>query len=271
MSFPAKRSIMSSLFRRLLILSIIALYAIPVRAVLAADSVATALNDTLPEKSEYRFKPTQLILPASLIAVGTFGAYNPAFKQFDRWIKGGMDDLRGEHYFHADDYIQYLPLVAYFGLDFAGVKARHSFKERFAAGATAYAAMAIMVSVTKHTVKEPRPDNGARNSFPSGHTARVFTGAELVRMEYGTGIAIGAYTVATGVAFLRLYNGRHWFNDVLAGAGIGILSARIGYWMLPVYQRWFGWNKPTGKSSVALVPGYDTATRTLSVNFACCF
>lgn len=271
MSFPAKRIIMSSLLRRLLIISIIALYAIPVRAVLAADSVATAMNDTLPEKSEYRFKPTQLILPASLIAVGTFGAYNPAFKQFDRWIKGGMDDLRGEHYFHADDYIQYLPLVAYFGLDFAGVKARHSFKERFAAGATAYAAMAIMVSVTKPTVKEPRPDNGARNSFPSGHAARVFTGAELVRMEYGTGIAIGAYTVATGVAFLRLYNGRHWFNDVLAGAGIGILSARIGYWMLPVYQRWFGWNKPTGKSSVALVPGYDTATRTLSVNFACCF
>ncbi len=245
--------------------------AIPARAIEVTDSMAGVPCDTASACGEYRFRPAQLILPASLIAVGTFGVYNPAFKQFDRWIKGGMDDLRGKHYFRADDYIQYLPLVAYVGLDFVGVKARHSFKERFAAGATAYAAMAVMVNATKHTVKEPRPDNGTRNSFPSGHTATVFTGAELVRMEYGTGIAIGAYTVATGVAFLRLYNGRHWFNDVLTGAGIGILSARIGYWMLPVYQRWFGWNKPGSKSAVALVPGYDTATRTLSVNFACCF
>ena len=60
-----------------------------------------------------------------------------------------------------------------------------------------------------------------------------------MREEYGFDMGIGAYTIAVCVAFLRLYNGRHWLNDVIAGADVGILSARIGYWMLPLYQRWF--------------------------------
>ena len=53
-------------------------------------------------------------------------------------------------------------------------------------------------------------------------------GAELVRMEYGGWYGIGAYTIAVGVGFMRMYNGRHWLHDVVAGAGVGILSARVG-------------------------------------------
>lgn len=102
------------------------------------------------------------------------------------------------------------------GLGLIGVKCRHSFKERVAVGLASYLAMTAIVNAMKYTVREKRPDSSARNSFPSGHTATVFTGAELVRMEYGLGIGIAAYTVATGVAFPRLYNGRHWLNDVLA-------------------------------------------------------
>lgn len=137
-------------------------------------------------------------------------------------------------------------------------------------GLTAYAAMAALTNIGKYTFKEKRPDSGARNSFPSGHTATVFTGAELMREEYGLGIGIGAYAVATGVAFLRLYNGRHWFNDVLAGAGVGILSARIGYWMLPLYQRWFKWDRPSD-DIVVISPGYNHADRTFSLNLAYSF
>lgn len=28
-------------------------------------------------------------------------------------------------------------------------------------------------------------------------------------------------------------NNRHWFSDVVAGAGIGILSTKIAYWIHP--------------------------------------
>ena len=47
---------------------------------------------------------------------------------------------------------------------------------------------------------------------------------------------IGAYTIATGVAALRMLNDRHWESDVISGAGFGILSAHLGY--LSHRHRW---------------------------------
>ena len=88
------------------------------------------------------------------------------------------------------------------------------------------------------------------HSFPSGHTATAFAGAELVRMEYGPYWGAAAYTLATGVAFLRIYNRWHYFSDVVAGAGVGILCAHIGEWLLPPVKRLFGPN-------VALAPTLD--------------
>ena len=81
-----------------------------------------------------------------------------------------------------------------------------------------------------------RPDSDATNSFPSGHTATAFLGAELVRLEYGTGWAIGAYSIATLTAVMRVYHDRHRIEDTLAGAGIGILSAHIAHRLLPVWK-----------------------------------
>lgn len=222
-------------------------------------------TDTTEVRKDSYFKPTQLILPVSLIAVGSFGVCNRTFENVNNRIKENMACIRGNHYFHADDYIQYLPAVAYLGIGFTGVKAKNSFKERLAAGVTAYAAMAAIVNITKYSVKEKRPDSGARNSFPSGHTATAFTGAELIREEYGNLWGAGAYVVATGVAFLRLYNDRHWFNDVIAGAGIGILSARIGYWMLPLYRKWFHWDRNLKNAIVTAVPSYSGYERTLAL------
>lgn len=218
----------------------------------------------------YRFNAKQLILPGALVATGIFGVYNTAFRKLDNNIKNGMDNLRRDHYFHADDYIQYLPALTYLTFGSIGIKSKHSFKERVVVEATAYIAMTALTNIGKYSFKEKRPDSNAKNSFPSGHTATVFTGAELMREEYGLGVGIGAYTVAVGVAFLRLYNGRHWLNDVIAGAGVGILSARIGYWMLPLYQRWFKWRKVDSKTMV-VSPTYNPEERSFSINLAYCF
>lgn len=215
-----------------------------------------------------RFEPRDLILPGALITAGSVGI---ACKGINNSVKRGMDHLRGSCYLHIDDYLQYLPVVAYVGLDFTGVRSRHSIRERIAVGVTSYAVMAAIVNGMKYTVREKRPDSSARNSFPSGHTATVFTGAELVRMEYGQGIGIAAYSVATVVALLRLYNGRHWLNDVLAGAGIGIRSARIGYWMLPLYRKWFGMYGDCRSPVVAFAPAYDPSCRSVSANLAIVF
>lgn len=213
-----------------------------------------------------RFRAAQLIAPASLVTVGCIGVCNGWFHSVNNSIRDGMGDLRKEQYIKADDYLQYLPVVANVCLPFVGVKAKHSFKERIAITATAYLAMGIMVNATKRAVGEKRPDTGARNSFPSGHTATAFMGAELVRKEYGTAVGICAYTVATGVAVLRLYNNRHWLNDILAGAGMGILSAKIGFWLLPLERRLFGWDKK-GKTAI-LVPMIDAHGKNLALTFS---
>lgn len=217
---------------------------------------------------KYKFRPTQLILPGALIAVGAFGVKNGAFRKLDNTIMDGLNSLSKGRDFEIDDYIQYLPVVAYAGLGAVGVKCKHNFRERFAAGIISYIAMGLMVNTLKQSVDEKRPHSNANNSFPSGHTSKVFTSAELIRLEYGTGIAIGGYTVAAGVAFLRLYNGRHWFNDVIAGAGIGILSARIGYWMLPLCQKWLNWGN---KKTIAMLPAYDFNNRVISVGMVASF
>ncbi len=213
-----------------------------------------------------RFRPQQLILPASLIAVGTFGVYNGWFRNLDNSVKNGMTNLRGNHYFRADDYLQYLPAATYLALGAVKGTARHPFRERLAVGITAYLFMSAIVNPVKFAVGEKRPDSNSRHSFPSGHTATVFTGAELTRIEYGLWPGVAMYTVGVGVAFLRLYNNRHWLNDVIAGAGIGILSARAAYWMLPLYRRWFKWDNHNEASLFSTIPSYNPTTREIAIN-----
>ena len=36
-----------------------------------------------------------------------------------------------------------------------------------------------------------------------------------------------------------MYNNRHWLTDVIAGAGVGILSAQAAYWLYPVITETF--------------------------------
>lgn len=236
--------------------------------VLLTSATAKTTKDSLAVVED-AFRPQQLIVPSTLIAVGAFGVDNRWLCFMKEEVKGGFHNLRGDCRFGVDDYLQYLPVAAHLGLGLVGVKARHSFTERFAATATAYAAMGLMVNVTKYTVKEKRPASEARNSFPSGHTATAFMGAELVREEYGNTYGGCAYAFATGVAILRIYNDRHWLNDVIAGAGVGILAARIGYWALPLERKLFGMNK--SKAKVMVLPNYDYVDKCLGMAITASF
>lgn len=249
----------------------------PPDAILPFDDFLTNNDSTLGiihQNGNYKFDAKQLILPFTLISIGTIGVYSSSFQKLNMSIKDQMDIMRNSRYFHADDYIQYLPAVTYLSFRAIGIKAKHSFKERVLVEATAYIAMAALTNSGKYSFREMRPDSSARNSFPSGHTATVFTGAELMREEYGPLIGTAAYSVAAGIAFLRIYNGRHHLNDVIAGAGVGILSARIGYWMLPLYQRWFKWNQSSTTSSaptLAISPTYLSPRHPVALNLSYTF
>jgi membrane-associated phospholipid phosphatase len=101
---------------------------------------------------------------------------------------------------------------------------------------TAYVIMSGTVFGLKKWTKVERPDGSSNNSFPSGHTANAFMGAEFLYQEYkdvSPWYGIAGYVVATGTGLFRMYNNRHWFSDVVAGAGFGILSTKVAYWIYP--------------------------------------
>lgn len=188
---------------------------------------------------ENNFKAGDVVMPLTLIGAGTLGFVEP-LKNARYEVRDYLNEWRGDHRVTVDDYLQYVPLASIYGLSLLGAEAKHGYINRTLEFATAYIALGAIVNSIKYTVREPRPDGSANNSFPSGHTATTFMGAELVRIEYGEDspwYSVGAYTAAITVGALRVYNNRHWFTDIFAGAGVGILSARIGYWMLPYTRR----------------------------------
>jgi hypothetical protein len=233
-------------------------------------SAQNAAADSLGcDDESCRFKATQLIVPSALIVTSAVGVCNGWFHSVNNGVKDGMEGWRKDKYLNIDDYLQYLPIAANVGLGLAGLKPRHPFKERIACTATAYIAMGIMVNVTKIAVGEKRPDSNAHNSFPSGNTATAFMGAELVRKEYGNTAGFCAYAIAASVAVMRMYNNLHWLNDVIAGAGMGILSAKIGFWLLPWEKRLFGWDK--AGNGTALVPCFNIHDNSLILTFYTAF
>ena len=141
------------------------------------------------------------------------------------------------------------------------MKAQHPLREQVAVAVTSYGVLRLSVYPTKHWVHERRPDDTDYKSFPSGHTATAFLGAELVREEYGNAWGAGAYLIATGIGLQRIHADRHYAYDVLAGAAIGFLSARVGYWLLPLERRLFGWDKKKAGTTVAVVPAYNSEMR----------
>ncbi|MCT4124829.1 phosphatase PAP2 family protein [Elizabethkingia anophelis] len=136
---------------------------------------------------------------------------------------------------HYDDYLQYAPAATVYGLKLAGVKGRNNIGRASLSYATSLAIMAILVNSIKYTAKVERPDGSRRNSFPSGHSAMAFTNAAFLDKEYGLvnpAYSIAGYSAATFTGLGRALNNRHWLPDILAGAGIGILSTELGYFFI---------------------------------------
>lgn len=236
------------------------------RAQVSADSVST-VYDTVPVDNTVKFKPTQLILPGALIAVGALGIGNGWFGDIKHDVRDEFQKMSHGHQIKADKYLQYLPAAGYLVMGSLGVKAKHDFKDRALVTATSVAAYGVLAGGMKLCIHERRPQGDETNSFPSGHTTLAFMGAELIRSEYPLGVGISAYAVACGVGFMRLYNDKHWINDVIAGAGVGILCARIGYWMLPVWRKVFRLDRQPGGSVMAMTPFYDVNRRAAGASF----
>ncbi len=179
-----------------------------------------------------RFRAVGFVMPAMLIGAGiTTIGHRSAFRSTDT-----REELR-EHFPHfatrADDYLQALPYVGLAAFAFTSPNPRRCMLDNTLLVAKAGTALIITVSVLKKATRIERPDGSSHNSFPSGHTATAFLAATLLDQQlraksrwYG----VGAYTVAASVGAMRMLNNRHWQSDVLAGAGIGMLTGRLALW-----------------------------------------
>lgn len=167
------------------------------------------------------------VVPAGLLAASglTWGQREEVRKLRNRYIPNFRH--------HFDDYLQYVPALSVFGLNAAGVKGKHSVPRALVSYAFSAVIMGITVNSIKYTAKVERPDGSSRNSFPSGHTANSFMNATFLHKEYGQYrhplYSVGGFALASTTAVGRQLNNRHWISDVLAGAGIGILSTELGY------------------------------------------
>jgi membrane-associated phospholipid phosphatase len=201
-----------------------------------------AQSDTVkyPEKPE-KISPWIFTIPSALISYGIITRFSPALQNFDDKIDSRISQNIHRRY-TFDDYIQYLPYAGIYGLDLCGVKAKHNILDRTLVLSSSMIFCTTAVQIPKRTTHIIRPDGSNEHSFPSGHTATAFLGAHILFREYkevSPWIGIAGYGVAATTGVMRAINRKHWFSDIVTGAGIGIISVELSYLMLPVWEELF--------------------------------
>ena len=187
-------------------------------------------------KSNYNFPVKQLVVPGIMIAYGFTSIENDRLKDFNAELK---EEVYAEHPHKKvgiDNYLQFAPAAAVYGLNAFGIKGKHNFRDR----SIIFLVSNIITNTAVFSIKkyshQLRPDGSSYSSFPSGHTAEAFANAEFMRQEYkdvSPWYGIAGYVVAATTGYLRMYNNKHWLSDVVAGAGVGIASTKIAYWLYP--------------------------------------
>lgn len=197
--------------------------------------------DSAKSNNNIQFRYPSLVIPTFLIGYGVVGLINPTLKDININTKNEFRE-HDDKKVNIDDFSQYSPLLSVYALNAMGIQGKNNFKDRTIVLATAYLIMGSSVSILKKTTRVERPDGSNKKSFPSGHTATAFMGAEFLRREYKNvsgWYGIAGYVIAAGTGFFRMANEKHWLTDVATGAGIGILSTKIAYWVHPLIKKKF--------------------------------
>ena len=80
-------------------------------------------------------------------------------------------------------------------------------------------------------------------------------------------IGYAGYAIAAITGYLRIYNDRHYLNDVVAGACIGVLSTKLAYWLYPkIFKK-----SECYKEHVAIVTLPYYSAKEVGLNMCICF
>lgn len=204
-------------------------------------------------------KPWTLIPPAALIAYGASSFFIHPIRHFDYYIHSEVEKTGPNFNTKAESYFQFAPIIMVYGLDFIGVEGKNRFIDRTALLGLSGGLFGISGYLTKKTTHRLRPNGSDYLSFPSGHTGLAFMGAEFLAQEYSDkspAYTVIGYTFAVTTGVFRLYNRDHWFSDVVAGAGYGVLSTKLAYLVYPYIRNKLTHTTKQGKSTM-IMPTYQ--------------
>lgn len=233
---------------------------------LPADTAVFKFDNHLPAPKRV-FPARMLLVPAVLITYGATSIGNEELRNINAEVKEELWTEREHRQLKIDNYLQWAPAAAVYGLNALGIKGRHNFRDRTIIYGLSTVIMSSTVFATKKFSNQLRPDGSNQFSFPSGHTANAFAGAEFLRLEYkdvSPWYGIAGYAVAATTGYLRMYNNKHWLNDVVAGAGIGILSTDLAWYLYPAVKKIFVKDKDK-KSATIAAPFYNQGVVGLSI------
>ncbi len=170
------------------------------------------------------------IIPAVFVTYG-LSSFNDNGLPSSMAVRNYRNENYGNFENSADDYIVYAPGLLMLGLDLFHVKSSSNFANQVALTGKSVILSLAVVNILKYSTQVMRPDNTSENSFPSGHTAFAFTLAEVLHQEFKDKplVYITGYTIATTAGVMRILNNRHWFSDVMVGAGIGMAATKLVY------------------------------------------
>lgn len=203
-------------------------------------NLSTTINwNTPPEKRVFPYK--SFVVPAVMVVYGVTTLHSGGLQGLNDKVKEELYTERSNKQpMHIDNVLLYAPAVAVYGLNAMGIKGKNNFRDRTILYAMSELIQSAIVFPVKSLAAENRPDGSNSLSFPSGHTACAFASAEFMRQEYkdvSPWYGVAGYAAAASTGFLRMYNNKHWLSDVVAGAGIGIMSTKLAYWVYPVIKK----------------------------------
>ena len=153
--------------------------------------------------------------------------------------------------YHKSDNLEYgialTPFATSWVLKAVGVDSRSKTKRMGVANVIGLGLTCGFTQLLKHVTDETRPNGHDNHSMPSGHSALAFFSASVLDREFGhhsPWISVGGYVAALTTQFRRIHYNHHYLNDVITGAGIGTLSANIGYFITDCFFGKDGINKP---------------------------
>jgi membrane-associated phospholipid phosphatase len=226
-------------------------------------------QDTINIEKKKTVKYKTVIIPTAMIIYGAIAVNDLHLKSVNEDVHEAVtpSDLSKQH--HIDDYLQFTPAAIALGLNMIGIRGKHDVIWASLIYGMSNVFLNAVVFPTKMISHELRPNGLSYSSFPSGHTAEAFASAEFLRMEYqnkSIWYGVLGYSMACMTGYLRMYNNKHWFSDVLAGAAVGILSTRLSEWIYDKLEPRLFKNKSKATHTL-LMPYYKDNSVGLGLNY----